>query len=160
MRLSPECLRRSSRKNEKRGHASSCLILFFLQNIHRLIMKLGVATLPVYLVCTIWAVFLANIILPLRLNAYGIVPRTTGGLFGIVFTNFLHANIGHIISNTAPLFTLSLLLALFYRKIFFDAIAIIIGCGGLLVWLFARPTNHIGASMLIYGLAAFLICYG
>ncbi len=123
-------------------------------------MKLGVATLPVYLVCTIWAVFLANIILPLRLNAYGIVPRTTGGLFGIVFTNFLHANIGHIISNTAPLFTLSLLLALFYRKIFFDAIAIIIGCGGLLVWLFARPTNHIGASMLIYGLAAFLICYG
>ncbi|MCI5224632.1 MAG: hypothetical protein D3924_18680 [Candidatus Electrothrix sp. AR4] len=75
----------------------------FLQNTHRLIMELGVATLPVYLVCTIWAVFLADSILPFRLNAYGIVPRTTGGLFGIVCTNFLHADIGHIISNTVAI---------------------------------------------------------
>ncbi|MCI5120253.1 MAG: hypothetical protein D3908_03490 [Candidatus Electrothrix sp. AUS4] len=29
-----------------------------------------------------------------------------------------------------------------------------------MIWLFARTANHIGASMLIYGLAAFLISYG
>ncbi|CAK8724608.1 hypothetical protein KKHLCK_14520 [Candidatus Electrothrix laxa] len=29
-----------------------------------------------------------------------------------------------------------------------------------MVWLLARSANHIGASMLIYGLAAFLISYG
>ncbi|MCI5126408.1 MAG: rhomboid family intramembrane serine protease, partial [Candidatus Electrothrix sp. AR5] len=46
-------------------------------------MKLGVATVPVYLVCTIWAVYLVDLILPLRLNAYGIIPRTAGGLLGI-----------------------------------------------------------------------------
>ncbi|WPD23251.1 MAG: rhomboid family intramembrane serine protease [Candidatus Electrothrix scaldis] len=123
-------------------------------------MKFDTAKIPVYLVCTIWAIYLLDLILPIRLNAYGIVPRTTGGLLGIPLTNFLHANLRHLISNTVPLFVLSLLLTLFYRKIFFDVIIIIIGCGGSLVWLFARSANHIGASMLIYGLAAFLISYG
>ena len=123
-------------------------------------MKLGAATVPVYLVCTIWAVYLVDLILPLRLNAYGIVPRTAGGLLGIPLTNFLHVNFRHLVSNTSPLFVLSLLLTLFYRKIFFDVLIVIISCGGLLVWLLARSANHIGASMLIYGLAAFLISYG
>ncbi|MCI5166839.1 MAG: rhomboid family intramembrane serine protease [Candidatus Electrothrix sp. GM3_4] len=99
-------------------------------------------------------------LLPLRLNAYGIVPRTVGGLLGIPLTNFLHVNLRHLISNTVPLFALSLLLALFYRKIFFDVLIVIISCGGLLVWLLARSANYIGASMLIYGLTAFLISYG
>ena len=31
---------------------------------------------------------------------------------------------------------------------------------GALVWLFARDSIHIGASGLVYGLAAFLIVYG
>jgi len=123
-------------------------------------MKLGVATVPAYLVCTIWAVYLVDFILPLRLNAYGIVPRTAGGLLGIPLTNFLHVNLRHLISNTVPLFVLSLLLTLFYRKIFFHVLIVIISSGGLLVWLLARSANHIGASMLIYGLAAFLISYG
>ena len=123
-------------------------------------MKLGPATIPAYLVCIIWAVYIVDLILPLRLNSYGIVPRTTGGLIGIPLTNFLHVNFRHLISNTVPLFVLTLLLSLFYRKIFFDVILVIIGGGGLLVWLLARTANHIGASMLIYGLAAFLISSG
>lgn len=123
-------------------------------------MKLGVAAVPVYLVCTIWAIYLLDLILPIRFNAYGVVPRTTGGLIGIPFSTFLHANLRHLVSNTIPLFVLTLLLALFYRKIFFNVILVIIGCGGILVWIFARTANHIGASMLIYGLAAFLISYG
>ena len=123
-------------------------------------MKLGPATVPAYLVCTIWAIYLVDLILPLRLNGFGIIPRTTGGLIGIPLTNFLHANFRHLVSNTVPLFVLTLLLMLFYRKIFFDVLLVIIGCGGLLVWLLARTANHIGASMLIYGLAAFLISFG
>jgi membrane associated rhomboid family serine protease len=123
-------------------------------------MKLGPTTMPVYLVCAIWAVYLADVLLPWRLNACGIVPRTAKGLIGILFSPFLHAGLGHLVSNTVPLFVLSLLLTLFYRKIFFQVMAVIIGCGGLLVWLFARPANHIGASLLIYGLAAFLASYG
>lgn len=125
-----------------------------------LIMKLGVAALPAYLVCTIWVVFLADVILPFDLNAHGIIPRTGRGLPGILLTNFLHANFSHLVSNTVPLFVLSLLMVLFYRRFIFQVSVVIIGSGGLLVWTFARSANHIGASMLIYGLAAFLIVYG
>ncbi len=32
--------------------------------------------------------------------------------------------------------------------------------GGILLWLFGRPANHIGASGLIFGLIAFLIVSG
>ncbi|MCI5189182.1 MAG: rhomboid family intramembrane serine protease [Candidatus Electrothrix sp. AS4_5] len=123
-------------------------------------MKLGIATVPVSLVCTIWVIYFLDLILPLHLNAHGIIPRTTAGFVGIPLTNFLHANLRHLISNTVPLFVLSLLLTLFYRKIFLEVLVVIIGCGGMLVWLLARSANHIGASMLIYGLAAFLISYG
>lgn len=122
--------------------------------------QFGPATMPVYLVCTVWAVYLADLVLPCRLNDYGIVPRTIRGLPGILCSNFLHASLRHLVSNTVPLFVLSLLLALFYRKIFFQVIMSIIVGGGLLIWLFARAGNHIGTSMLIYGLAAFLIICG
>jgi membrane associated rhomboid family serine protease len=123
-------------------------------------MNLGAAAIPVQLVCIIWAVYLADLLLPWDLNAYGIVPRTSRGLIGILFSPFLHSGIRHLISNTVPLFILSLLLTLFYRRLFFQVMAVIIVCGGLLVWLFARPASHIGASLLIYGLAAFLASYG
>jgi len=122
--------------------------------------QFGVAAIPVYLVCTIWAVYFADLLLPWRLNGCGIVPRTSKGLIGILFSPFLHAGLRHLVSNTVPLFVLSLLLILFCRRIFFQVIFMIIIGGGLSVWLFARPANHIGASMLIYGLAAFLVSYG
>lgn len=122
--------------------------------------RFGVAAGPVYLVCAIWTIYLADFIIPGRLNSWGIVPRTCGGLVGIVSSNFLHANFGHIVSNTVPLFVLSLLLTIFYRRLFASVIVTIIISSGPLLWLFGRSGNHIGASMLIYGLAAFLISYG
>jgi membrane associated rhomboid family serine protease len=122
--------------------------------------RFGVASGPVYLVCAIWAVYLADFIIPGRLNSWGIVPRTCGGLVGILTSNFLHANLGHIVSNTVPLFVLSLLLTIFYRRLFAPVIVTIILISGPLLWLLGRSANHVGASILIYGLAAFLISYG
>jgi membrane associated rhomboid family serine protease len=122
--------------------------------------RFGVAAGPVYLVCAIWAVYLADFIIPGSLNSWGIAPRTLRGLAGIVSSNFLHANFGHIVSNTVPLFVLSLLLTLFHHRLFVPVTVTVMLVGGLLVWLLGRSGNHIGASMLIYGLAAFLISHG
>jgi membrane associated rhomboid family serine protease len=122
--------------------------------------RFGIATGPVYLICAIWVIYLADFIIPGRLNSWGIVPRTCGGLVGIVSSNFLHANLSHIVSNTVPLFVLSLLLTIFYRRLFAQVIVTIIIISGPLLWLLGRSGNHVGASMLIYGLAAFLISYG
>jgi len=32
--------------------------------------------------------------------------------------------------------------------------------GGILLWLFGQTANHIGASLLVFGLAAYLIVHG
>jgi membrane associated rhomboid family serine protease len=48
----------------------------------------------------------------------------------------------------------------FYDKIAPAVIGIVVIVGGGLVWVLGRSAVHIGASGLIYGIAAFLIVYG
>jgi len=73
----------------------------------------------------------------------------------------IHGNFAHLVSNTFPLLFLGTLLYFFYDRIggivFFRCYFIT----NILVWLFSpRPSYHIGASGLIYGLGAFLILFG
>ncbi|MEM7179754.1 MAG: rhomboid family intramembrane serine protease, partial [Spirochaetota bacterium] len=111
----------------------------------------------IYTVVLIWGIFIVSSILPFLKN-FGIEPRTFFGLFGIFFAPFLHGSFGHIASNTVPLLILLSLVVLNYSKeIVTQAIVCIMVLGGGLVWLFARSSNHIGASGVIYGLAVFLV---
>jgi membrane associated rhomboid family serine protease len=111
-------------------------------------------------VALLWVIYGVDWLFRLHLNRLGIVPRTSRGLVGIIASPFLHANLLHLISNTIPLLVLSLLLVIFYEKIAPFVIGFVVVVGGGLVWLLGRSSNHIGASGLIYGLAAFLIVYG
>jgi membrane associated rhomboid family serine protease len=112
----------------------------------------------------IWLVFVLNSILPINLNQYGIIPRTTQGLIGILFAPFLHGSLAHIISNSVPLLVLTFTLFLFYEKQAYPALLGVTIIGGFLVWLlaglFSGPSVHIGASGVIYGLVAFFIASG
>jgi membrane associated rhomboid family serine protease len=107
----------------------------------------------------IWLVFVLENIPGLNLASYGIVPRTTRGLVGIVAAPFLHANWEHITSNTIPLTVLLVLLA-GSRAASWAILLSIVLLSGALLWLFGRPANHIGASSLIYGLVAYLFVSG
>jgi membrane associated rhomboid family serine protease len=107
----------------------------------------------------IWLVFVVEHIPGLNLTSYGIVPRTMRGLTGILAAPFLHANLGHITSNTIPLTVLLLLLA-GSRAASWAIVLSIVLLSGALLWLFGRPANHIGASSLIYGLVAYLFVSG
>lgn len=111
-----------------------------------------------YIVGIIWLIFIIQNTLPfLKINSYGIIPRTIRGLWGIPFSNFLHGNLDHIISNTVPLAVLlSLTLYLYPRKFYIINICIIL-ISGVLTWIIARHAIHIGASSLIYGLVSFII---
>ena len=75
-----------------------------------------------------------------------------------LFSPFLHADLGHIIANSIPLFILGFLLQ-HTRYLIPTTVFIIIG-EGVLVWLFARDGNHIGASGLVLGYCGFLLSYG
>ncbi len=108
----------------------------------------------------VWAVFLADFVIPGDLNRFGIVPRTTSGLFGVATMPFLHGGWGHLLSNTIPLIVLLCLLA-GSRANSAAVVAAIVLLGGALLWLFGRGGRvHVGASGLIYGLIAFLLVAG
>lgn len=109
-------------------------------------------------VAAIYVVFFASLLLPI--TQFGIVPRTTKGIVGIFLAPFFHGGWRHLISNTVPLIVLLFILNTFYPKKALSVIIFSSLTGGFLVWLMGRNANHIGASGLIYGLAAFLMANG
>ncbi len=115
--------------------------------------------IPFILVAIIWIVFALQSI-GFNLGQFGIYPRHTSGLVGIVASPFLHGSLAHIVSNTLPLLVLSVLLFLFYPKLAIRVIIFSMLIGGILVWLFARSAFHIGASGLIFSLLGFILASG
>lgn len=108
-----------------------------------------------------WLVYFIDRIFPVDFRLYGLRPRQLDGLWGIVFSPFLHINIGHLIANTGALFILLTVSFSFSRKLTFIAILIISIIGGGLVWVFGQAnTIHIGASGIIFGLIGFLMFIG
>ena len=101
--------------------------------------------------------FLFNDIFSFRWEQFGLRPRTTEGLFGIVSMHFLHSNIEHLFGNLLPLLFLSFGLFYFFPgKAFIIHILLAISTG-VLTWVIGVQGNHIGASGLVYALAFFLV---
>src|SRR5271157_4062936 len=101
-----------------------------------------------------------------RLDSNGIRPLETDGLWGIIFAPVLHANWQHLMANTVPLLVLGFLMTLAGLSRFVWATAIVWILGGFGTWLIGNmgsncgPTDHIGASGLIFGWLAFLVVFG
>ena len=93
-------------------------------------------------------------------NTLGIRPRTPIGLFGILFSPFLHESWEHLTANTVPFFILGWFVMLSgIREFFFITIFIAI-FGGLGTWLLGRPyTVHFGASTVVFGYIGFLLIH-
>jgi membrane associated rhomboid family serine protease len=121
----------------------------------------GSSVVPFRLVFLMWLTFSIEFFYGYDFGFLGIKPRTFEGLIGIFTAPMIHGNYMHLISNTFPLLFLGSVLYFFYERI---AGVVFFRCyfvTNILVWLISpRPSYHIGASGLIYGLAAFLISYG
>ena len=96
--------------------------------------------------------FVANMLTGGWLNHFGIHPRQLHSLLNILSAPFLHANIGHLVSNLVGLSIFSFLCLLRGQRFFIWNSIFIIVVSGTLVWLFARGANHLGASGWIFGL--------
>lgn len=103
------------------------------------------------------AAHVVNIFTGGYLSTFGIEPRQTGGAYTIATAPFIHADVGHLGSNLAAFVVLGSLVLLQGLRYFVKASAVIILLGGALVWLFARPGDHIGASGWIFGLWSLVI---
>ncbi|MCI4663834.1 MAG: rhomboid family intramembrane serine protease [Neomegalonema sp.] len=120
----------------------------------------SVVTMSLFVV-VLWAVFLINRALGGALTQnYGLIPRRTEGLDGILAMPFLHAHSDHLWRNTVPVFVLGALAILIAPRRALSATLIVVVLGGLLTWIFGREANHIGASGLIFGWFGFVVGLG
>ncbi|MBX3060289.1 MAG: rhomboid family intramembrane serine protease [Anaerolineae bacterium] len=93
------------------------------------------------------------------LDGYGIKPRTTNGLLGILYAPFLHGGFGHLMANTMPILILGgLILISRGLKDFFVVTGLVMIVSGLGTWLIGPSFSvHIGASGLVFGYFGFLL---
>lgn len=130
----------------------------WLQGFHNLITASQLNLfLSLKLVAFFWVIHLINLVFAMHLNIFGIIPRKRFGLFGIVFSPFLHGNFEHLFFNSIALFILFDLMLINGMHVFIVSTIIIILVCDSLVWLFARRGLHIGASGLIMGYWMFLL---
>jgi membrane associated rhomboid family serine protease len=110
---------------------------------------------------------LVELVAGLTFAGHGIVPRDPRGAIGILTAPLLHANLAHLFANISPL--LILLVLLFWDKTYHPTrtLTTIWLASGLGTWLIGRatgpdgrPTVHLGASSLIFGLVAYLLVAG
>lgn len=110
---------------------------------------------PAFFVVAFWIVEIIEQISGLRFVTLGIFPLHINGLQGILFSPFIHSGFGHLISNSLPFFILLFMLIYFYRRISYQIFFILYFLSGLCVWMFGREAWHIGASGVVYAMAAF-----
>lgn len=115
---------------------------------------------PLFLLAVMWLIHGLQIISGGSLSALGVLPGHKEGLKGILMAPMIHGNAGHLLSNSIPLFVLTLIISFFYRKIAFLAFGLIYLFSGAAVWMFAREVYHIGASGVVYGLLSFVFWSG
>jgi membrane associated rhomboid family serine protease len=121
----------------------------------------------------LWAIFIVDIVLRAVFNIWiagwlGLHPRKVDGLYGIVTSHFLHANLAHIASNSVGLLLLGWLSCKYSRSLTLVAILYSMLIAGCLTWLFgswslppgSQPPVHVGASGVIFGLIGWLVANG
>ncbi|MFN3876218.1 MAG: rhomboid family intramembrane serine protease [Flavobacteriales bacterium] len=117
--------------------------------------------LPGFFAVLIWSIWLVEQGLGLDLARYGLYPREAKGLLGILTCPLLHGDWEHVFNNSTALVVLGWGLMYFYPKVAGRVVLVSWLAGGLGVWLIGRDgPPHIGASGLVYGLAAFLFTSG
>lgn len=112
------------------------------------------------MVAVMWVVEVLDVA-GVNLDSNGIHPRDPDTLPDIAFAPFLHAGWGHLIGNTVPFVVLGGAIALSGLARTAAVTAIVAVVGGFGTWLIGpADTNHIGASGLVFGFAAYLIARG
>ena len=121
--------------------------------------SLGIA---LTIVGIMWTVFFFDYAFDLKLYEYGLKPRNLKGLMGIITSPFIHStkDFNHIINNSMPMLVLTWMLFYHYRTVASRAFLFIYLFTGIMTWIVARDSYHVGMSGVIYGLTSFLVLSG
>ncbi len=116
--------------------------------------------IPASFVILIIIIKIIESILVISFVNFGLYPRTIHGMFGIITSPLLHANIEHLFSNVFPLIVLGVSIEFFFPESSKKVFLISYFLTGFLVWIFARESYHIGASGVAYALFSFMFFSG
>ncbi len=115
---------------------------------------------PLLFVMLVWIALWLELRFQFKFLRWGIYPLKLEGLPGIILGPFIHGDLRHLFNNSVPLFALSAALFYFYRDIRWKVLLWGALATGVLTWFIGRPAMHIGASGVVYMLAAFLFFKG
>ncbi|HEX8407842.1 MAG TPA: rhomboid family intramembrane serine protease [Thermoanaerobaculia bacterium] len=108
----------------------------------------------------LWLVWAADLVWPgsVSILGYGIVPRTSFGMRGIVVAPFIHASLQHLVANTIPFLILGGLVVLRGARTFAYVATISALIAGVGTWLFGTGNaQHVGASGVVFGFFGYLL---
>jgi len=118
------------------------------------------ARIALSFVALLWFIELMNWGFDLGLERFGVRPRQLAGLPGILLAPLLHAGFSHLLANSLPLLVLGTVMLHLYPNSALKVIPAVYLGPGVAVWLFARGSDHIGSSGLVYGLVAYVFVAG
>ena len=116
--------------------------------------------LPSVIVLLFWLVEIVEQTLGYTFVTFGVYPLHLKGIPGIFLSPFIHSDYKHLIANSVPFFILMAMLIYFYRRISYRIFFQLYLLSGVFVWLTAREAWHIGASGVVYAMAAFHLVSG
>ncbi|MBN1925716.1 MAG: rhomboid family intramembrane serine protease, partial [Prolixibacteraceae bacterium] len=116
--------------------------------------------IPAIFLVVIWMFKISEVILEVNFTQLGVFPRHAKGLIGIITSPLIHGDIAHLTGNSTSFLVLATALFYFYRKVALKVFTFNYLLSGILLWVGGRSAWHIGASGIIYGLAAFLFFSG
>ncbi|MBN2767023.1 MAG: rhomboid family intramembrane serine protease [Paludibacteraceae bacterium] len=90
----------------------------------------------------------------------GVFPRNPQRLWAVLSYVFIHADGSHLFNNAVSFFVLSAALYYFYKEIANRVFLLLYIFSGLILWVVGRGNWHVGASAVVYALAAFLFFSG
>jgi len=121
---------------------------------------LKAAIYPFILLLLMWVVKFIEVLYNVRFVEAGVNPRNWQTLGGIISMPFIHSDFDHLISNSTPFLFLGSMLFYFYKELAGRILIFIWLLTGIWLWIGGRESYHIGASGVVYGLAAFLFISG
>ncbi|MFT6849438.1 MAG: membrane associated rhomboid family serine protease [Sphingobacteriales bacterium] len=120
----------------------------------------GAVRVPIIALFLMWGTKIFEFFSGDSLSNMGIWPRRIESIGGILLSPFIHGDFAHLLSNSAPVLVLGIMIFYFYPRIGSKILLSITIVTGFWVWALARPAYHIGASGIVYGLASFLFFAG
>lgn len=113
---------------------------------------------PIGLLALMWAIQLADAVLPGSFTGWGLRSWDLGSLQGVVLGPLLHASWAHLFANTVPLLVLGCLVAVEGARRFWVVTAVVALVGGAGTWLVNAPgTLTVGASVLVFGYFGYVV---